>query len=78
MSDGWNYLVGEQGPSSAHLYHYTVGNPGLSYYADSYGAWHWHQNLLRMMENGGERAISIVQRADERMGAVQHIRKVGT
>jgi lipopolysaccharide biosynthesis glycosyltransferase len=68
LTPDWNYLVGEQGPANAHIYHFTHGVPALKHYADSYGSWHWHAAYLRAMECAGEHAVTIASRADERIG----------
>lgn len=66
----WNYLVGEQPPSKAHLNHYTLGLPALKAYANDYGSWHWHSAFLRMMQAAGEGPQVIAKRALERVGEV--------
>lgn len=70
ISPGWNYLVGEQAPSNAHLYHYTLGVPGIPHYADWHASWHWHSALLRMLECANEDPVGMVRRSQERVGAV--------
>lgn len=62
----WNYLVGEHGPSSAALNHYTLGVPALKHYADCHGSWHWHGALASALECGGEDIVSMVKRSKER------------
>ena len=59
----WNYLVDEQGPASAALYHYTLGVPGLKHYSDCHGCWDWHQALTNALECGGENHAEMVKRA---------------
>jgi hypothetical protein len=68
---GWNYLVGEEAPSSAAVYHYTCGIPGIKHYADCHASWHWHKELLTALECAGEDPVKIVQRAQERIGAIR-------
>ena len=63
----WTYLVREQAPASAALYHYTLGIPGLAHYADDYGSWHWHTHLLSALSCAGESAVGMVSRSKERM-----------
>jgi lipopolysaccharide biosynthesis glycosyltransferase len=70
LSPGWNYLVGEQPPSIAHLYHHTTGVPGIKHYADWNASWKWHASLLRMLECAKEDPVEMVKRAQERVGAV--------
>jgi lipopolysaccharide biosynthesis glycosyltransferase len=70
ISPGWNYLVGEQAPSNAHLYHYTLGVPGIKGYADWNASWHWHAALLRALECAGEDPVAMVKRSQERIGAI--------
>lgn len=69
LSAGWNYLVGEQGPSNAHLYHFTCGIPGIDHYSDCIASWQWHQALLRALQCPGEDPAEMVERASERIGA---------
>lgn len=64
----WNYLVEEMPPSNAHLYHYTLGVPGIRNYADCRNSWHWHRGLLNMLECAGETASVMVKRSEERVG----------
>jgi hypothetical protein len=66
----WNYLVGEQGPAAAALYHYTLGAPGIHNYRDDFGSWHWHQNLNSALQCGGEDIVDMVKRSKERACAV--------
>lgn len=68
LTPDWNYLVGEQGPSSAFVYHYTHGIPALQHYADGFASWHWHGTYLRAMEAAGEHASTIAERAALRIG----------
>jgi len=68
LIENWNYLVGEDPPSSANIYHYTLGIPGIKHYANDHASWKWHRALLRSLECGGEQAVSMVQRADEAIG----------
>lgn len=68
ISPGWNYLVGEQAPSNAHLYHFTCGTPGIKHYSDWSGSWKWHQALLNMLEMAGEDPILMVKRARDAIG----------
>lgn len=75
LTPDWNYLVDEQAPSSAHLYHYTLGVPGMKHYADGYSSWRWHRYLLSALECGGEWPSTIVKRAEERVG-VEKVRAV--
>lgn len=70
LSPGWNYLVREFGPSSAHLYHYTCGVPGIRHYADDHGSWNWHAALLKALRCAGEDPVEMVKRSQERVGAV--------
>jgi len=70
ISPGWNYLVGEQPPSNAHLYHFTLGTPGIKHYADWSGSWHWHSALLRALECAGEDPLAMVKRSQERIGDI--------
>jgi lipopolysaccharide biosynthesis glycosyltransferase len=69
LSAGWNYLVGEQGPSNAHLFHYTLGLPGIEHYSDCNASWHWHQALMRAMQCPGESPTEVIARAEDRVGA---------
>lgn len=64
----WNYLVGEDPPSGANLYHFTLGVPALDHYADWHGSWKWHCEFVRMMQCAGEDPVDISQRATERVG----------
>jgi len=64
----WNYLVGEEAPSSARNYHYTLGVPGIAHYADDHASWHWHQKLLKTLECAGEDPVDVVTRAAKRIG----------
>lgn len=68
LTPDWNYLVGEQAPSSAHIYHHTLGVPGMKHYADDYASWRWHEALVSALECGGEYPSTIVKRAEERVG----------
>jgi lipopolysaccharide biosynthesis glycosyltransferase len=74
ISPGWNYLVGEQPPSNAHLYHYTLGVSGIKHYADWHASWKWHTALLRTLECAGEDPVEMVKRSQERIGAVRQLR----
>jgi lipopolysaccharide biosynthesis glycosyltransferase len=76
LTPDWNYLVGEQSPSSAYVYHYTHGVPALKHYADDFKSWAWHRTYLNAMECGGEHAVTIAKRADERIGTPEKIRAV--
>ena len=67
----WNHLVGEYPPGPANLYHYTLGVSGLKHYADSNASWNWHRSLIQSLECGGEDALAMVNRSQERVGAVQ-------
>jgi lipopolysaccharide biosynthesis glycosyltransferase len=67
----WNHLVGEDPPGPAHLFHYTLGIPGLKHYADDTASWNWHRTLLGSLECAGERASDIVKRAEECIGAIR-------
>lgn len=71
----WNYLVGEQAPSSAFIRHFTLGIPGLRHYADDHGSWEWHAACLRMLECGAEYPETVVKRAYERVG-VEKVRAI--
>lgn len=62
----WNYLVGEQAPASAALYHYTLGVPGLKHYRDDYGSWHWHKSLASSLQCGGEDIGEMVNQSARR------------
>jgi lipopolysaccharide biosynthesis glycosyltransferase len=66
----WNHLVGEHGPSSAALHHYTLGVPGFRHYADDYSSWNWHASLNSALECGGEDIVKMVKRSKERVGAI--------
>lgn len=68
LSAGWNYLVGEQGPSNAHLYHFTLGLPGIEHYNDCIASWHWHKALLRSLQCASEDPAEMVERASMRVG----------
>lgn len=68
LSAGWNYLVGEQGPSNAHLYHFTLGVPGIEHYNDCIASWKWHAALIGAMQCAGENPAAMVERAEERVG----------
>jgi len=70
ISPGWNYLVGEAAPSNAHLYHYTLGVPGMRAYADDSASWHWHSALLRALECADEDPVTMTMRAQERIGDI--------
>jgi len=65
---GWNYLVGEQPPSSSSLYHYTLGVPGFKHYVDDHASWHWHTTLVKALKCGNEIPSAMVERAEERVG----------
>lgn len=67
----WNYLVSEYAPSSAALYHHTLGVPGIRHYADAYGSWQWHRSLVRAMECAGEDPMRVMGRAVDRVGSVE-------
>lgn len=69
LSAGWNYLVGEQGPSNAYLFHFTLGIPGIEHYSDCNASWHWHKVLVRALQCAGEDPTEMVERASERVGA---------
>ena len=64
----WNHLVGEDPPGPAHVYHHTLGVPGLKHYADDPASWHWHSALLRSLNCCGEDPVRMVTRAQERIG----------
>lgn len=66
----WNYLVGEDGPCQASLYHHTLGVPGIKHYADTYSSWKWHKELLGALACAGEEPVAMVERAVERIGAI--------
>lgn len=76
LTGDWNYLIGEQPPSSAYLYHYTLGVPALRMYADDYAAWRWHTAYLKATECGGENASTIAKRAEERIGHPEKLRAI--
>lgn len=63
LSAGWNYLVGEQGASNAHIFHYTLGLPGIRHYSDCNASWHWHGALSRALECAGEDQTDMVERS---------------
>lgn len=65
LSADWNHLVGEQGPSNAHIFHYTLGAPGFKHYADCSASWHWHGALIRALSMAGENPVQMVRRADD-------------
>ena len=65
---GWNYLVGEDPPGGASLYHYTLGVPGFKYYADHYASCRWHITLVKALKCGNEIPSEMVQRAEKRVG----------
>ena len=67
----WNYLVGEDPPGAASLYHYTLGVPGIKHYADSPASWHWHLKLLNALQCAGEDPGEVVERAQTRIGAAE-------
>ena len=68
LPPSWNYLVGEDPPASASLYHYTTGVPGIKHYADDHASWHWHTALLTSLGCAGEDPVRMVTRAQERIG----------
>lgn len=68
LSPGWNYLVGEQPPANAHLYHYTLGVPGMPHYSGWHASWKWHTALLRMLECAKEDQVAMVKRAQDAVG----------
>jgi len=70
----WNHLVGEYPPESPSLYHYTLGIPGIKYYADISGSWKWHSSLVRALECAGESPSVMVQRAEDRVGELRELR----
>jgi hypothetical protein len=72
----WNHLVDEDPPGEAALRHYTLGVPGIKYYADTYASWRWHSALLKALECAGEDPVSVVKRAQDRIGAVDGIRQL--
>lgn len=72
LPSDWNHLVDEDPPSTPLLAHYTLGVPGLRYYADCRASWHWHQALLKALECGGEHAGAMVERAYTRVGVGRH------
>ncbi len=65
----WNQLIGEDPPGDAALRHFTCGVPGIKHYADDYASWKWHLAMLRALECAGENPLSVVRRAQERIGA---------
>lgn len=67
LAPGWNHLIGEDAPGSAHLHHYTLGVPGIKHYADDYASWTWHKTLLNSLACAGENAPALVQRAEDRI-----------
>jgi len=62
----WNHLVGEYAPQEAAVYHYTLGVPGLTHYADCEGAEPWHRTLLNALGCAGEKASHLTLRAESR------------
>ena len=66
--------MGEQSPSSAFIYHHTLGIPGLRHYADDHGSWKWHEAVLRMLECGAEYPETVVKRAYDRVGTPEKLR----
>jgi lipopolysaccharide biosynthesis glycosyltransferase len=64
----WNHLVGEYPPASPSLYHYTLGIPGIKYYANDHGSWKWHAALLRGLHCAGEDPKAVVERAQAQVG----------
>jgi hypothetical protein len=64
----WNNLVGEYPPGSAKLDHYTLGVPGLRYYADCHASWRWHKTLINALECAGENPVRMIERAEDRIG----------
>lgn len=73
LPQDWNYLVSEYPPSSASIYHYTLGVPGIRNYADHYGSWKWHSALVRAMECVGEDTVDIAVRSAARVGAQKDV-----
>lgn len=71
LTENWNYLVGEQSPSTAHLYHYTLGVPGIKHYADWHGSWKWHRALMHTLRCAGEDPLDMVARAKQRIGDIR-------
>lgn len=64
----FNYLVEEDAPSAANLYHFTLGVPGIKHYRDVTSSWKWHAALMRTMQLAGENPVDVVKRAEERVG----------
>jgi hypothetical protein len=62
---GWNYLVGEEPPASANLYHHTLGVPGIGHYSAWHASWHWHEALLHALECAGEDPVAMVKRSKD-------------
>lgn len=46
----WNYLIGEDPPGPAYIYHYTLGVPGIRAYRDCFASWKWDAAHDRMLE----------------------------
>ena len=70
LPSDWNYLVGEFPPGPASIYHYTLGVPGLRYYADTHASWNWHKTLLTALVCAKESPSEMVKRAEDRIGAI--------
>lgn len=71
----WNHLIDEEPPGESALKHYTLGVPGIKFYADTYGSWKWHSALLKALECAGEDPVAVVQRAQERIGDIERKRR---
>lgn len=71
LTEGWNYLVGEQSPTLAHLYHHTLGVPGIAHYADWHGSWKWHRALMHALRCAGGDPVEMVRRAQDRIGDIR-------
>jgi hypothetical protein len=63
LSPTWNHLVGETQFARSNLYHYTLGVPGIRYYAEELGGVPWQQSLMNMLECPGEKPHHLLNRA---------------
>lgn len=61
----WNVLSGEQPvPGSPGIIHYTLGVPGIEFYALDDGAPRWHRALVAATECAGQDRLQMVERAE--------------
>jgi lipopolysaccharide biosynthesis glycosyltransferase len=62
LDSTWNHLIGETQYTRSSLFHYTLGIPGIPYYADEPGALPWHQTLISALECAGQKPHHLLNR----------------